>query len=330
MKPRLLDVLRADKPILSAPMAGAAGPDLVAAICNAGGYGVIPLWGKPVEQVSAGIDELRALTDRNFAINLNLSFPYEEQLEACIDKGVHGVSLFWGMEPTAIARAKAGGLVVLVSVGSTDEARIAADAGADVIVAQGWEAGGHVWGQVSTMALIPAVVDAVDIPVVAAGGIADGRGMAAAVMLGASGVWIGTRLLASSEATIHDIYRTLILQASETDTLWAHDLYDVGWPDAPHRALSNSTSRAWVDAGSSTPGNRPNEKEQIGHLPNGNPVVRYQSHTPLPQTGGDVEAMSLWSGQGVSLVREVMPAADIIEEIYRDAKKYLQTGASVL
>ena len=311
-------------------MAGAAGPDLVAAICNAGGYGVIPLWGKPVEQVSAGIDELRALTDRNFAINLNLSFPYEEQLEACIDKGVHGVSLFWGMEPTAIARAKAGGLVVLVSVGSTDEARIAADAGADVIVAQGWEAGGHVWGQVSTMALIPAVVDAVDIPVVAAGGIADGRGMAAAVMLGASGVWIGTRLLASSEATIHDIYRTLILQASETDTLWAHDLYDVGWPDAPHRALSNSTSRAWVDAGSSTPGNRPNEKEQIGHLPNGNPVVRYQSHTPLPQTGGDVEAMSLWSGQGVSLVREVMPAADIIEEIYRDAKKYLQTGASVL
>jgi len=326
----LFDVLGIEKPILSAPMAGAAGPELVAAVCNAGGYGVIPLWGRSREHVSAGIDELRELTDRNFAVNLNLSFPYEEQLEMCIAKGVHGVSLFWGMEPSAIGRAKAGGLIVLVSVGNAQEAQIAADAGADVIVAQGWEAGGHVWGQVSTMALVPAVVDAVSVPVVAAGGIADGRGMAAAMMLGASGVWIGTRLLASSEATIHEVYRNRILQASEADTQWAHDLYDVGWPDAPHRALSNSTSRGWVDAGCSAPGNRPNEEEQIGQRPNGDPIVRYQSYTPLPETMGDVEAMSLWSGQGVSLVRDVMPAADIVEDIYRGAKKHLQSGISAL
>jgi NAD(P)H-dependent flavin oxidoreductase YrpB (nitropropane dioxygenase family) len=234
------------------------------------------------------------------------------------------------MKPSAIARAKAGGLIVLMSVGNAEEARTAADAGADVIVAQGWEAGGHVWGQVSTMALIPAVVDAVDIPVVAAGGIADGRGMAAAMMLGASGVWIGTRLLAASEATIHDVYRTRILQASEADTQWAHDLYDVGWPDAPHRALSNSTAREWVKAGCSKPGRRPNEQEQIGQRPNGDPVVRYQSYTPVPETSGNVEAMSLWAGQGVSLVREVSPAADIIEEIYQEAKKLLQSGKSAL
>jgi len=325
-----LEVLQIEKPILSAPMAGAAGPELVAAVCNAGGYGVIPLWGKSKEQVGIGIDALRELTDRNFAVNLNLSFPYEDQLDMCISKGVHGVSLFWGNEPSAIARAKAGGLTVLMSVGSAQEARTAAEAGADVIVAQGWEAGGHVWGQVTSMALIPAVVDAVKIPVVAAGGIADGRGMAAAMMLGASGVWIGTRLLASSEATIHDVYRNRILQASEADTQWAHDLYDVGWPDAPHRALANSTSRGWANAGSSEPGKRPNEKEQIGHRPNGDPVVRYQSYTPLPETAGDVEAMSLWSGQGVSLVREVMPAADIIEELYQAAKKLLQNGRSAL
>jgi len=326
----LLDVLRIEKPILSAPMAGAAGPDLVAAVCNAGGYGVIPLWGGSKEHLSTGIDELRARTDRNFAVNLNLSFPFEEQLEVCIAKGVHGVSLFWGMEPSAIRRAKAGGLIVLASVGNAQEARTAADAGADVIVAQGWEAGGHVWGQVSTMALIPAVVDAVDIPVVAAGGIADGRGMAAAIMLGASGVWIGTRLLASSEATIHDVYRNRILQASEADTQWSHDLYDVDWPNAPHRTLSNSTSRGWMDAGCSAPGGRPNEEQQIGHRPNGDPVVRYQSYTPLPETTGNVEAMSLWSGQGVSLVREVMPAADIVEEIYGNAKTLLQNGPSAL
>lgn len=330
MTRRLLDILNVEKPLLSAPMAGAAGPELVAAVCNAGGYGVTPLWGRPKEQVHAGIDAVRALSDHNFAVNLNLSFPYKDQLEACIEKGVHGVSLFWGMEPAAIARAKAGGLVVLASVGTAQEARIAADAGADVIVAQGWEAGGHVWGQVATMALVPAVVDAVDVPVVAAGGIADGRAMAAALMLGASGVWIGTRLLASSEATIHEVYRSRILQASEADTQWAHDLYDVGWPDAPHRALSNSTSQAWVGGGRPASGQRSHENEKIGERPNGEPVVRYQSYTPLPGTTGDIEAMSLWSGQGVSMVREIMPAADIINEIYHGAQKHLRMGASVL
>ncbi len=327
---QLLELLSIEKPILSAPMGGAAGPDLVAAVCNAGGYGVIPLWGKPVDQVISGIEDVEALTDRNFAVNLNLSFPYKDQLQACIDRKVHAVSLFWGMDPSAIATARKGGLVVLASVGSVQEARMAVDAGADAIVAQGWEAGGHVWGQVSTMALIPAVADAVDVPVVAAGGIADGRGLAAALMLGASGVWIGTRFLASDEATIDKEYRDRILGASETETEWYHDLYDVDWPDAPHRALKNSTAREWKDAGAPSPGNRPNEQEIIGHRPNGDAVVRYQSYTPLPGTAGDVEAMSLWSGQGVSLVREVKPAAGIVDEIYRDARALLQNGHPAL
>lgn len=330
MTRRLMTLLDIKRPVLSAPMAGASGPELVAAVCNAGGYGVIPLWTGTAEDVGAGIDELRTLTDGTFAVNLNMSFPYEDQLQACIDRRVHGVSLFWGMETAAIERAKAGGLIVLVSVGSAEEARVAADAGADIIVAQGWEAGGHVWGQVSTVALVPAVVDAVDIPVVAAGGIADGRGMAAALMLGAEGVWIGTCLLASFEATIHDIYRARLLQASEADTQWSRDLYDVGWPDAPHRALCNSTSRAWIDTGCAAPGARPNEQEIIGHKPNGAPVVRYQSHTPMRETSGDVEAMSLWAGQGVSLVREVRPAGDIIESICEDARRRLERGAALL
>lgn len=326
MPNQLLELLSIEKPVLSAPMGGAAGPALVAAVCNAGGYGVIPLWGKPVDQVISGIEDVEALTDRNFAVNLNLSFPYKDQLQACIDRKVHAVSLFWGMDPSAIAVARKGGLVVLASVGSVQEARMAEDAGADAIVAQGWEAGGHVWGQVSTMALIPAVADAVDVPVVAAGGIADGRGLAAALMLGASGVWIGTRFLASDEATIDKEYRDRILGASETETEWYHDLYDVDWPDAPHRALKNSTARDWKDAGAPSPGNRPNEQDVIGHRPNGDAVVRYQSYTPQPGTSGNVEAMSLWAGQGVSLVREVKPAAEIVDEIYRDARALLQGG----
>lgn len=324
MQNEILGKLGIETPILSAPMAGAAGPDLVAAVCNAGAYGVIPLWGKPVAQVVSGIAQVEALTSRNFAVNLNLSFPYEDQLRACIDKRVHAVALFWGMDPVAIAAAKTGGLTVLSSIGSVEEARIAEDAGADVIVAQGWEAGGHVWGQVSTMALVPAVVDAVSVPVVAAGGIADGRGMAAALMLGASAVWIGTRFLASTEATIHEAYQGRILSASETATEWYHDLYDVGWPHAPHRALKNTTSEEWKTAGASAPGDRPGERQVIGHRPNGDPVVRYQSYTPIPGTSGDVEAMSLWAGQGVSHVREILPAADIVAEIYTDAQRVMQ------
>lgn len=330
MSADLLQILGATVPILSAPMAGAAGPGLVSAVCNAGGYGVIPLWTRTEAEAAAEIDEVRRLTDRNFAVNLNLSRPYQRQLQTCIQKGVHGVSLFWGMDPAAIERAKAGGLVVLASVGSAAEARLAQDSGADVIVAQGWEAGGHVWGQVSTMALVPAVVDAVDVPVVAAGGIADGRGMAAALMLGASGVWIGTRLLASHEATIHDTYRARLMSASETDTQWAHELYDGGWPDAPHRALCNSTSREWVAAGCPAPGGRPNEQEVIGQRPNGDPVMRYHSYTPVPGTTGDVEAMSLWAGQGVSLVTKTMPAGDIVVEIFQQARAHLDTAAARL
>jgi len=321
MKTDLCDILGIGKPVILAPMGGAAGPELVAAVSEADGFGVIPLWGKPVEQVRAGIARVRDFTGRNFAVNLNLSFPWRDALEVCIDEKVFAVSLFWGDDPAAIEVAKGGGLVVLSTVGSARGARAAADAGADVIVAQGWEAGGHVWGSVATMALVPAVVDAVGVPVVAAGGIADGRGMAAALMLGASGVWIGTRFLASTEATIHDSYRRRVLDASEDEAEWYGDLYDVAWPEAPHRALANSTSAQWRAAGKPDPGSRPGENEVIGRRPTGEAVVRYQSYTPLTDTTGDVEAMSLWSGQGVSLVRTVMSAAEIVDEICGVAAK---------
>ncbi|SPJ29822.1 NAD(P)H-dependent flavin oxidoreductase [Falsiruegeria mediterranea] len=326
----LSSVLDTRIPILSAPMAGAAGPDLVAAVCNAGGYGVLPLWHKPMDGFVADLAQAQAATQQNFAVNINVANPYKDQLQACIDHKVHAVSLFWGMDTDAIDMAKDGGLKVLYSVGTSQEAKAAEAAGADVIVAQGWEAGGHVWGRVSSLALIPAVVDAVNIPVVAAGGIADGRAMAAAMMLGASGVWVGTRFLASTEATIHETYRQRILDAREDQTEWYHELYDISWPDAPHRALKNSTSQGWHQAGAPKPGQRPNEGQVIGHRPNGDPVERYQSYTPFSGTTGDVDAMSLWSGQGVSQVRQVMSAAEIVDELYRDAQTALQNGRSIL
>lgn len=324
MDDRLAAALGVSKPLLSAPMGGAAGPDLVAAVCNAGAYGMIPLWHKPVAQLREDIAAVRARTDRPFAVNLNLSRPFEAHLEACIAAKVHAVSLFWGENPDAIARAKDAGLVVLASIGTAAEARAAEAAGADVIIAQGWEAGGHVWGRVSTLALIPAVVDAVSLPVVAAGGIADGRGMAAALLLGAAGVCVGTRFLASQEAAIHPDYRANILAAGEADTEWYADLYDIGWPNAPHRALRNATAATWHDAGRPPLGARPGEDDVIGQRPDGQPVLRYASYTPGLGTTGDISAMSQWAGQGVGLVRTVQPAAEIVEELCTDAARHLK------
>lgn len=325
MQNHLTSLMGMEIPIILAPMAGAIDTRFASAICNAGGSAILPLWNKPPEALRQEIRVMKSLTNSRFSVNLNMSFPFEEHLEACIEEQVFGVSLFWGLNKGAIDTAKNGNLKVLVSVGSADEAKEAVDAGVDIIVAQGWEAGGHVWGQVSTMALVPAVVDIVgDIPVIAAGGIADGRGIAAAFMLGASAVWIGTRFLGAAEANIHPHYQKRLLNATEAQTQWAHDLYDVGWPDAPHRALSNTTSKIWNDEGRPAPGGRADEGKIVGQKPTGEPIKNYQSYTPLPRTEGDVEAMSMWSGQGVSQLKKIQPAAEILSELWEDTERKLR------
>ena len=139
-----------------------------------------------------------------------------------------------------------------------------------MIVAQGWEAGGHVWGGIATLPLVPAVVDAVaPVPVIAAGGIGDARGVAAVLALGAQAAWLGTRFLLAEEGPVHEDYRLRLIAAAETDAQWYANLYEVGWPDAPHRALRNSTAQAWEAAGRPGPGGRPGEGEQIARGPSG-------------------------------------------------------------
>src|SRR3954468_8436275 len=207
-------------PIVQAPMGGVVGPALAAAVSNAGGLGTLALWGADIQALRQQVRETRALTSKPFAVNLNLEFPQEERLDACLEEGVPIISFFWREPSALVVRATAGVAIVLHTVSTAKEARQAVECGVDVVVAQGWEAGGHVRGTVATMPLIPAVVDAVGpVPVVAAGGIADGRGLAAALALGAAGVWIGTRFLASHEATIHPRYLERLLAASENDTV---------------------------------------------------------------------------------------------------------------
>jgi NAD(P)H-dependent flavin oxidoreductase YrpB (nitropropane dioxygenase family) len=258
-------------------------------------------------------------------VNLVLDFPQEERLETCLDEDVRIISFFWKDPAALVPRAKAAGATVLHTVGSAAAARRAVDSGVDIIVAQGWEAGGHVRGTVATMPLIPAVVDAVSpAPVVAAGGIADGRGLAAALALGAAGVWIGTRFLASKEAVIHPRYCDLLFKASENDTVFVEELFDVRWPKAPHRVLRNKTVEAWEAAGCPPSGKRPGEGEIIGSSPAIGPIVRYQSYTPGADAEGDIDAMSLWAGQSVGLVSKVQSAAEIVREIADEAEMTLR------
>ena len=311
-------------PIIQAPMGGAVGPAIAAAVSNAGGLGTLALWGADIQRLRQLVRETRALTAKPFAVNLNLEFPQEERLDACLQEGVPVISFFWGDPSGLVTRAKSAGATVLHTVGTAEEARRVVASGVDVVVAQGWEAGGHVRGKVATMPLIPAVVDAVGpVPVFAAGGIADGRGLAAALALGASGAWIGTRFLASNEVTIHPRYRERILQATEDDTVYLEELFDIDWPKAPHRVLRNSTVDAWEAAGRPATGERPGEGEVVANSKSRGPIVRYRSYTPAADAEGDIDALSLWAGQSVALVHKQQPAAEIVREIVGEAEAIL-------
>jgi NAD(P)H-dependent flavin oxidoreductase YrpB (nitropropane dioxygenase family) len=212
-------------PIVQAPMGGAVPVRLAAAVSNAGALGTLPLWRADLETLRGTVRKMRGLTSKPFAVNLVTEFSQQERLEVCLEEGVPIISFFWRDPGALVKRAKAGGAHVMYTVGNADDARRAVDSGVDVIVAQGWEAGGHVRGTVATLPLVPAIVDAVgDTPVIAAGGIADGRGMAAALALGAAGVWVGTRFLASEEVSIHPEYQRRILAASENDTAYCEKI----------------------------------------------------------------------------------------------------------
>lgn len=315
-------------PIVLAPMAGVVSERLVAEVSNAGGLGLAPLWHVSANQLRTSVKDIKRLTDKPFGVNLNMEFPSLDHLNVCLDEGVEVISLFWQPPGEFLQRAKDGGAKVIYSAGNATDAKAAVEQGADAICAQGWEAGGHVRGTVGSMALIPAVADAVgDVPVIAAGGIADGRGLAAALTLGASAAWIGTRFLAAKEALTHPDYLAALLDASEDDTEHYNDLYDIGWPAAPHRALKNKTSRMWHDAGRPRLGTRPGEGDVLAKTKTGADVLRYQSKTPSTYIEGNITELSMWSGQGVSLVKDVQPARDIVHQILDETKEILQRTA---
>jgi nitronate monooxygenase len=310
----LCDLLGIEQPIVQAPMGGPAVPKLAAAVSNAGALGMLALsWS---DDAAAAVREVRGLTDGSFGGNFGLQLDQHGRLDTALAAGLRIVSLFWGDPSPYVEQVHAAGAVLLHTVGSAEEGRRAVAAGVDVVVAQGLDAGGHVWGQVGTLSLVPAVVDAVDsTPVIAAGGIGDGRGVAAVMALGAQGAWVGTRFLMAEEAPVHEQYRRRLIEADETDARWFPDLFDGGWPDAPHRALRNATIDAWEAAGRPPSGSRPGEGDEVAARPDGSAIPRYASATPVEGLTGDIDAMSLWAGQSVALATKVEPAAAILREL---------------
>jgi len=306
------EMLGIEQPIVQAPMVDI--PQAAAAVSNAGALGMVTLtWSA---DIGAVVRETAALTARPFGGNFVLTSDHHHHLDQALEAGLRVVSFFLGDPGGYVEAVHDAGGIVMHTVGSAEEARRAAASGVDVIVAQGWEAGGHVGSTVATLPLVPAVVDAVaPVPVIAAGGISDARGVAAVFALGAQAAWVGTRFLLAEEMPIHEDYRRRLIAAAETDPQWYPNLYDVGWPGAPHRALRNSTAKAWEAAGRPPDGQRPGEGDVIAHFGSGEAIVRYEPAPPMTGTTGEIEALSMWAGQSVALARQPQSAADIVTEL---------------
>jgi len=327
MKTRITELFGIEHPIVSAGMGGVALAELAAAVSNAGGLGTIGLAGFTPEGIQNEIAAARRLTNKPLLVNLLVPFLRPGIVEMVVKEPIQGITFFWGEPAEYVPIAKKSGLKVMWQCGSAKEAIAARAAGADVIMAQGVEAGGHVRGIVSSLALIPSVRDAIgpDVPLMASGGFADGRGLAAALALGADAAVFGTRFLASNEVAADPRYQQRILDAEAEETVHT-ELYDIGWPNAPHRVLRTKVIDEWERAGRPATGQRPEEGKSIGRLTRGDidvPMVKYSVMSATNSFEGDVEELALYAGMSVSLVREKLPAGEIVKRIAAEAREVI-------
>jgi len=300
--------------VMQAPIGGAAGQELYRAVADAGGLATIPAsWMEP-DVLRREIADLRRATDAPFAVNLVLHFEQAERVALCISERIPVVTFSWGDPAGFVPQLHAAGCRVFVQVGSAADGRAAAAAGADALIAQGVEAGGHVDSTTPLAELVADLCGATRLPVIAAGAIADAATAAAARAAGAAAVAVGTRFVASDESTALPAWKNALVAATAGDTVMT-GLFDVGWPDAPHRVLRNSTYRTWEAAGSPPPGARPGEGEVVGTYL-GEPFVRYSMKSPGPGVeAADCEPLCLYAGEGVERITEILPAAEIVRRL---------------
>lgn len=313
-----------DLPIVQAPIGSATTAELAAAVSNAGGLGMLSLTWRSPNEARELIRQTKELTDRPFGINLVLLWDAAERLTIALEEGVPIISLSWGDPGPWVEQIHEAGALLVHMVGSTAEAIGTKLAGADAIVAQGYEAAGHVEGQTGIMALLPEMIDAVaPTPVLAAGGIGDGRGLAAALCLGASGAWMGTRFLLSTEADAHPDYQRWLIDAGASNTIYT-TLFRGGWPPhTPLRTLPNKTLQLWEEAGRPEEGRGPGEGDVIGQTGRGQAIIRYHDDFPGAHTTGDLQSMVLYAGESVGVMHEILPAGEIVTSVADQARSVL-------
>jgi nitronate monooxygenase len=302
-------------PIQQAGMGGAATPELAAAVSDAGGLGMVNLVMVPADEVAVTMNLLAKSTVGPVGINFLVPFLDEAAVEAAAPH-CRVVDFFYG-DPQAglVERVHAAGSLVDWQVGSADEARAAVQAGCDFVVAQGTEAGGHLRGTVGLLALLDAVLDAVDVPVLAAGGIGSGRAMAAALAAGAAGVRVGTRFVGTTESGSHPDYIQTLIGASAADTVIT-TAFSGMWPDAPHRALRSAVAAVETYTG-----------ESVGEMdigPTRMTIPKGAVPSPTKNTTGEISAMALYAGESVSKVVRVQSAAEVVRELADGAELLLR------
>lgn len=274
------------------------------------------------------IRRTRALTSKPFGVNLvppvaHMPGGFESQFEVCLEERIPVLSLFWNDAAPYVERCHEAGILVMLQVGSPEEACEAAAVGVDVIVAQGCEAGGHFRGQIGLMALLPTIVEAVpNTPVLAAGGIVNGRGLAAALSLGGAGVWIGTRFVASEESEAHPDYRRRLLGARAIDAVQCQ-IPLIEWPSAAqYRVLRSPITEAGSPPALSVAKIR--RGEQLFEVPPDS------SAAPTIWTEGQTELMPNYAGQGVELIRDIQPAATIVGQLVAEAEDTIRSLTTLL
>ncbi|MGI5922007.1 MAG: enoyl-[acyl-carrier-protein] reductase FabK [Syntrophomonadaceae bacterium] len=308
----LCDLLNIKYPLLQGAMAWIAGGELAGAVSQAGGMGVIGTGNMNSTWLKQEVDKVRQLTDKPFAVNLMLVSPYiDEVVDLVIREKVPVVTTGGGNPGKYMERLKTAGIKVIPVVASVALAKRLSRLGADAIIAEGTESGGHV-GEMTTMCLVPMVVDTVSIPVIAGGGIADGRGFMAALALGAQGVQMGTRFICAAECSAHLAYKEKVLKAKDRDTVVCGTT-----TGHPVRAIHNKFSREYLareKAGVS--------KEELEQLGRG----RYNAAA----INGDLENGTILAGQICGLVNKIQPAAQMVDEIMAQARQVQRNLGGIL
>ena len=304
---RICEILNIKYPIIQGGMAWVADSNLAAAVSNAGGFGIIGTGSATADIVKKEIDNCRRLTDKPFGVNIMLMSPNaDEIIDLIIEEKPAGITTGAGNPAKYMDRLKEAGIKVIPVVPTVALAQRMEKLGADAVIAEGTEAGGHI-GELTTMVLVPQVAEALSIPVIAAGGVADGRGIAASFALGAEGVQIGTRFICSEECNIHQNYKDAVLKAKDRDAVVT------GRPTGhPVRTLKNKLAKKYLKM--EKEGASPEELEKLG-----------AGALRLAVVEGDKDGGSFMAGQSAAMVREIKPCKDIVEEISKQAL-YIMPG----